>query len=242
MIRIAMRIGRTKSDALPLVLAVVTAFSLCGCADKIAEKKFKEEVPDEFYAAFVTGDICLPSTIATGTTAEGGAPNYPIRIETCIYRCIEVDRDSVRWHYAWQCNDGVCYMALLITGYVKKVKGEKECDPRDLPDPPKSECTNMVFEYLIDPPCCMDEGDGAMYADSTFVVAIPYLDLAQGQEVIERLESGESVHEAAAYVVGAQNFPERQFTVDFDPIHPTLSSHEDLDALGAAACHHIPAP
>jgi hypothetical protein len=221
---------------------VILALSMSAAALVLStciDKKFEETVPKEFDAAFVTGEICLPSNIATGTSEQGGAPEFPIRIETCVYRCVKVDRSTVNWHYAWRCQGDACYMALLITGHVTRIDAEKRCDARDLPDPPKSECKNEVFEYMIDPPCCMGEGDEAGYVADTFVVTVPYLTLEEGEEVIGRINDGEPVTEAAAGVVGNQSYPARQFTVNFDPSHPVISSH---DALGEDTCHHIPAP
>ncbi len=221
------RMGRVL-PALPVLLVLVTGHS---CVDKFP-------LPDEFDAAFVTGEICMPSAIATGTTEVEEGPRYPVRIETCVYRCIEVDRNSVRWHYQWRCSGDQCQMVLLITGHVTRVDGEKDCDARDLPDPPEGECRKEVFEHDITTPCCRGDNKD-QYATGPFLVAVPYLTFDDSQELSDRVAKGESATEAAADIVGNQNISARQFMVSFDPSYPPV---ESVDDLTDADCHHIPAP
>lgn len=212
----------------PVWLVLITGHS---CVDKFP-------LPEEFDAAFVTGEICMPSAIATGTTEVEDGPRYPVRIETCVYRCIQVDRNTVRWNYQWRCSGGQCQMVLLITGHVTKVDGEKDCDARDLPDPPEGECRKEVFEYNITTPCCRGDNKDE-YATGPFLVTIPYLTYDESQELFDRVEKGERITEVAAEIVGNQNIPERQFVVSFDPSYPPV---ESVDDLTDADCHHIPAP
>ena len=226
------RLGRVLL-VLPTLLTVLTGQS-CSI-DKFP-------LPDKFDAALVTGEVCLPSNIATGTTEEDDAPLYPVRIETCVYRCVEVNRETVNWHYGWICQEPLgCQMVLLIMGEVNRVKGEKDCDARDLPDPPKSECKKEVFEFMIDPPCCLDpNGDDVNdYVAGDMVITVPYLTFEDGKEAGERFDAEESAFDIAMDVVGIQNYPERRFTFNFDPDNPVLTSPDELDS---GDCHHIPAP
>jgi hypothetical protein len=196
-------------------------------------------LPDEFDAAFVTGTVCMPSSVRTGTSQSGGAPEYPLRIETCAYRCIDVDRSTVSIRNHWVCLAGQCEMVLLATAHVLKASGQDDCDARDLPDPPSSQCTVERFEFTLSPPCCIDEGSGPEYLNGDVRVTVPYLDLDQGQRVVDRINQGESPSTVIEQEVGRQNYPSRQFIVNFDPGHPEVQTH---DELGPETCHDIPAP
>lgn len=73
----------------------------------------------------------------------------------------------------------------------------------------------------------------------TFLVTIPYLELEQGQRVLDRLEAGDDPHTVLSEEVGVQNYPEWQFTMQFDPSFPAVTTHAQLTA---ADCHTIAAP
>jgi hypothetical protein len=193
-------------------------------------------LPDEFDAAFVTGNVCMPSIIATGT-APGNAPKFPIRMETCVYRCVQVDDASVEFNYFWSCVGEQCQMQLLLTAHVRRVGGQEDCDARQLPAPPASECTQKIFNFDAVPPPAAQDGS---YRAGPFLVTVPYLDFDQGNNVVSRLNNGEAPQVVIPEVVGAQNFPQRQFLVTFDPAAPptTVKASE----LTADTCHPIAAP
>ena len=140
---------------------------------------------------------------------------------------------------AWSCAAGQCRMALLATAHVRRVRGEDDCDARNLPAPKQSECTRETFEWMVPPPRCGSPDCTREYPTGDFLVFLPYLELEEGQEVVDRIEAGESAVVVLQDVVGSQDYRERQFTVNFDPSHPPVS---DPSALTPEDCHSIPPP
>jgi len=196
-------------------------------------------LPDEFDAAFVTGQVCMPTNLATGTSEAGGAPQFPIRFDTCLYRCINLD-PMTSVNSSWSCIGNQCQMVVLASGHARRVGGEEDCDARDLPDPPSGECIERSFPFMLSPPCCTTDAAGNnQYVTGDFQVIVPFLDLDQADEVVSRIKAGESPSVVVSDVVGNQNIPERQFVVNFDPSHPAVASSDDL---GPGDCHSIPAP
>lgn len=222
---------RLAGPACHVALSVVALATLDACVDEFP-------LPDEFDAAFVTGEVCLPTNIATGTTEADGAPAFPVRISTCVYRCVEIEPGSVALRSAWVCSGAACEMTLLASAHVKRVGGD-DCDARDLPDPPASECTPQTFDFMMTPPCCTDNGAGNEFRTGPFRVTVPYLDLDQGNAVVARINAGESPSQVITEEIGLQSYESRQFLVNFDPTNPVVDSH---DALGPETCHAIAAP
>jgi hypothetical protein len=214
-----LRVGRAVS-----VLAVcIPSFGCTAAIDKYP-------LPDEFDAAFVTGTVCMPSTIQAGST-------FPVRMETCVYRCVEVDLDTVRIRYIGGCQGAACQMQLLLTAHLRNVAGQEDCDARDLPNPPAAECTPQVFPFKD--VSALTAGDGSAIS-GVFVVTVPYLDYEQGNTLVSRLNNGEDALTVIPDVVGMQNYPQRQFPVTFDPAAPAVTL--TAEQLGAETCHPIAAP
>jgi hypothetical protein len=214
-----LRVGRAVS-----ILAVcIPAFGCTAAIDKYP-------LPDEFDAAFVTGTVCMPSPIQAGGT-------FPLRMETCLYRCVEVVPGTVAFNYIGGCQGAACQMQLLLTAHLRKVAGQEDCDARDLPNPPAGECTPQVFPFDSVP--TLQAGDGSPIS-GLFFVTVPYLDYEQGNTLVSRLNNGEDALTVIPDVVGMQNYPQRQFPVTFDPAAPavTLTAAQ----LGAETCHPIAAP
>jgi hypothetical protein len=196
----------------------------------------KFPVPSEFDAAFVTGTVCMPTQIQTGADAK-----FAVRFETCVYRCVQIDRTAgIHLNYGWACGGNVCQMALLATAHMLRVKGEDDCDARELPAPKPSECLPETVGFDdIDPPRCQGPSCDEEYLTGPFTVTIPYLDLDQGEDVVDRVSKGENVVQVVQEVVGPQRDPKRAFTVAFDPSYEQFN---DPDALTGADCHEIPPP
>ena len=196
----------------------------------------KFPVPDEFDAAFVTGTVCMPTQIRTGSGAQ-----FAVRFDTCVYRCVQIDRTSgINLNYGWACSGGVCQMALLATAHMLRVKGEDDCDARELPAPKSSECLPETVGFDdIDPPQCQGSSCDEEYPTGPFTVMIPYLDLDQGEQVVARVGKGENVVRVVQDVVGPQRDAERMFTVEFDP---SYGQSNDAMALAGPDCHEIPPP
>ncbi|HEY5955523.1 MAG TPA: hypothetical protein VIV60_03175 [Polyangiaceae bacterium] len=196
------------------------------------------EVPDEFDAPFVTGRVCMPSKVQTGTSGQTNpVPAFPLRIETCIYRCIAIQGSTVTYYS--QCAGNQCMMTLLAYGHALRVPGEQNCDANELPAPDSSECTNETFDFTLEPPGCGNAGCDQQVPKGAFNVSVPYLDQQQGQDLLTRLNRGESLVDAARTVVGTQSYPSRQFVVNFDPSNPAVSG---ADALTDEDCHEIAQP
>ena len=81
-----------------------------------------------------------------------------------------------------------------------------------------------------------EEGD---FVTGPFTVNIPYLDIDQGEEVTARIDAGENLSVVLSEVIGVQNYPQRQFTVDFDLDHPLPA---DAGDLSGGDCHPIGLP
>lgn len=185
-------------------------------------------IPDEFDAAFTAGRVCMPSQIATGVST------YPVRFEYCRYRCITIDQAaSIR--AAWQCALGQCNMMLLATSHATRIDSEDKCDGRDLADPPTDECTPETFDFNVTLPT---SSDGAVKTGD-FLITIPYLELEQADRIVTRLDAGEPTSLVLQEEAGDQNYPSRQFVVNFDTTHAPVESH---DAIAESDCHNIPLP
>jgi hypothetical protein len=211
------------------LLEVGLLASGCGAADKFP-------LPDEFDSAFVTGRVCMPQKVQTGTSAPGAA-DYPIRFETCIYRCVELAPGTVTFRNHWACLGPACEMMLLLTAHVLRVDGQDNCDARELVAPDASECTPQVFDFSAEPPH-IDMGGGDMYLTGNFQVSVPFLDLAQSQKVLAQVDAGISPIEAARNA-GVEVGADRQFGVNFDPANPAVTTHSQLQA---SDCHTIAPP
>jgi hypothetical protein len=193
-------------------------------------------LPDEFDSAFVTGRVCMPQNVQTGTTAPGAA-QYPVRFETCLYRCVEIEPGTVAFRNHWACLGPACEMMLLLTARVLRVAGQQDCDARDLVAPSASECTAQTFEFTAEPPHVVMDGVDT-YVPGNFRVSVPFLDLAQSQKVLAQVNSGVSPIEAAKNA-GVKVPADSQFNVNFDPAHALVTMHNQLQE---ADCHNIKAP
>jgi hypothetical protein len=208
--------------------------ALAGCSsDK--SKGVPIPVPNDFEAYFVAGTVCMPSKIATVTTAPGTAPAHPIRFDICRHRCITLDRGTAVVEAPWQCAAGQCNMLLLGHAHATRVQSEQNCDGRELPSPPPGTCTPETYSFSLEPPCCMN---GNSYVTGNMVTAVPFLTLPQAQEVSDRVAAGENVMTVAQQVAGPPP-ADHQWVVNYDPANPVVS---DAAALGGADCHVITAP
>jgi hypothetical protein len=204
--------------------ALMFALALASCSvDKFP-------LPDEFDAAFATGQVCAPTNVGTAA----GAATYPVRFDLCVYRCITLDRSTTQVRSFYSCSAGVCQMMYLATAHAITDQTQQDCDGRDLVDPPSDECRLERFDFNLSFPDFNGER-----VDGNFLVTIPFLELDQGQRVIDRLQAGEDPHTVISEEVGVQNYPMRQFNMSFDAAHPTITTH---DQLTAADCHDIEAP
>jgi hypothetical protein len=203
-------------------LAVMLALSVASCSiDKFP-------LPDEFDAAFATGQVCAPTQMSNAATT------YPVRFDLCLYRCVTLDRNTAALRSLYTCSGGLCQMTLLATIHAITDQNQDNCDARDMVDPPSDECTVERFDFNVTIPTL----SGAP-ASGPFQVSIPYLELEQGQTVLDRLEAGDDPHLVISEEVGVQNYPERQFSMAFDASYPVVATH---DQLTAADCHTIKAP
>jgi hypothetical protein len=175
-------------------------------------------IPAEFKVAFATGRVCVPKQI--------GNPNpettYPVRFEFCRYRCITLSQQ--RLYTAWQCQGAACQMVMLATGQANRVDTEAGCDARDLENPPPSECTMETFEVAPSVP----DSQGTPITGA-FQTVIPYLTLDQADKVMKRLDAGESPPLVFQEEIGAQNYPNRQFALQFAPTNPNPSTLTEAD-------------
>lgn len=187
-------------------------------------------IPDEFDAAFTAGRVCMPSQVATG-----GVSTYPVRFEFCRYRCINVDKYASKIRAVWQCALGQCNMMLLATTHATRIDSEDKCDGRDLADPPSDECTPETFDFNVSLPSASD----GVVKTGDFLITIPYLELEQADRISSRLDAGEPASLVLQEEAGDQNFPSRQFPVNFDATHAPVEHH---DAIADSDCHNIPLP
>lgn len=209
---------------------------LSGCGSDSGGDDVPIPVPDTFRAYFVAGDVCMPTNIATGSTGPDTAPGYPIRFDVCTHRCITLDRGTATIQTSFLCAAGQCSMMMMASAQATRVQAEKNCDARELPSPPASECRHESFTFTnLDPPCCLDGGN---YVQGNMQVAVPFMDLDQAKQVESRVGAGENPTQVINEVVGPPP-PSRQWLVNLDPAHAPVS---DGASLGGADCHPIPAP
>jgi hypothetical protein len=120
-------------------------------------------------------------------------------------------------------------MAVLTIVEANRVPGEQNCNALELVNPPAGQCEPETFEFndLLEPPLLNGE-----YVADDFTVTIPFFDVAQGEEVVSRIESGESTSQVL------MDYPQtdaaRKFVVNFDPGNPGPPYQLD--------CHTIPPP
>ncbi len=186
-------------------------------------------IPDEFDAAFTVGQICAPQSIATSDGAH-----YPMRLELCLYRCVSIDRSTAEIRSFYQCAGDQCQMTILASAHAHKVTGQENCDARDLVNPPEGECTNTIIDFDVSVPTI-----GGAVKEGTFAVTIPYLELDQGQKVLDRIDKGDDPNTVIQEEVGTQNYPSRQFQLVFSKTATPVTDH---DSLTGGDCHTIGAP
>lgn len=190
-------------------------------------------VPDSFQAYFVSGQVCMPTNIRTGTS-PGSGPEYPVRFDICTHRCITLARGSSAIRTSFLCAAGQCSMVMLGTAPATRVQAEKNCDGRELLDPPQGSCSPESFTFSLSPPAFQD----GSYIEGDMVVSVPFMNLEQAEQVSKRVEAGENAQQVIAEVVGAPP-ADRQWIVNYDPAHPVVS---DGSSLSGAECHPIAAP
>lgn len=123
---------------------------------------------------------------------------------------------------------------LVATAHATRVDGEKKCDARDLADPPASECTPQIFDFNVSLPNI----DGEV-TTGDYLVTIPYLTLEEADRMVERLEANEPTAQVIQEEAGSQNYPSRQFVVNFDGTRAEVITH---DEISSEDCHDIPLP
>lgn len=192
-------------------------------------------IPDEFDAAFPTGQICVPPQVGNPTPAS----KYPVEFRFCLYRCVDLDRTvPVRLTTAFNCSGvpGVpCNMVMLATAHVLKNPNEMGCDATHLASPPPGECRSESVRFMTNVPT---NTEGAT-VEGDFLVTIPYLELEQGERVVARLNAGENRTTVIQEEIGIQEYPGRKFTLNFSSSHPVF---DDSSVLAASDCHEITAP
>lgn len=186
---------------------------LFSCADSFP-------LPDEFDAAFPSGRVCVPKQIQNSSASS----TYPVRFEFCLYRCVTISPDTARLQTAWQCVGDQCNMVMLATAVAHKVPTESGCDANQLIDPPPGECTNTTIQFNATVPNLNGNAQSG-----NFLVSIPYLELEQGQRVVDRIQAGENAGQVLREEVGTQNYPSRQFQLNFDPAHTTPGALSETD-------------
>lgn len=198
-------------------------FGLVGCADSVP-------VPDVFDAAFATGQVCIPSQIATG----GSNTHYPVRFTYNLYDCVHITPGSVRILTVYQGQQ----MVMLATAELTKdtsVESTLGCDARDLESPPAGRYQMTTQDFNVTLP----QFDGGTFATGPFVITIPYLTLEEGQRVMDRLEAGEDARQVISEEVGPQTYPGRQISVNFSETAEPVATPGDI---AASDCHDIPLP
>jgi hypothetical protein len=198
---------------------------LCGSC---AVDKFP--LPETFDVAFAVGEVCVPSQVATGDASMV----YPVRFDLCRYRCIELDRSTARLYPVHSCALGMCKLTLLATATAHSKTDEKDCDARDLVDPPPSECEPERYDFFV--PVPMSNGEAVT---GQVPVYVPFLELEEGQDVIDRLSAGENPADVVREDVGFGGPPERQLNVEFGERFSPVLTH---DGLTAGDCHPIESP
>lgn len=175
-------------------------------------------IPENFKAAFTSGRVCVPKQLGNATAAA----TYPVRFEFCRYRCINITQQQLR--LAWQCQGPACQMMMLAMGDAHRVDTEVGCDARDLESPPADECTMESYPFTVTVP----DSQGTPITGA-FQVQIPYLTLEQADKVMARLDAGESPPLVFQEEIGVQNYPNRQFTLQFAPTSPNPSDATEAD-------------
>jgi hypothetical protein len=194
-------------------------------------------LPDEFDAAFSKGTVCMPSTAHTsGSSAK--PPQFPMRFDFCLLRCVSIVPLSESLTYAWHCPGGQCEMVMLATARLSKAPGTS-CDGCKLEDPPASECEQRSVTFQVDPPAEISASGEKNYLARTFTVRIAYVTLEQAARIQNDIRSGVDPVQAIMANGGGGRHPGRAFTVSFDPNAPPVS---DGNALGGADCHPIALP
>lgn len=209
-------------------LASLCASTQLGCSSDDDKDPFIE-VPDDFRATFVAGQVCMPSEMQTGTSQASGAPTYPMRFDICRHRCITFDRSTLRIQQSFACYAGQCEMAVLTIVEAHRVPSEENCNALELVNPPEGQCTPDFFEFndLLEPPMLNGE-----YVASDFTVTIPFFNVQEGEDVVTRIEAGEPTQQVLMDY--PQTDPDRKFVVNFDP--GNAGPPYELD------CHEIPPP
>ena len=214
-VRVFPRLGAVVLSGLALLLGACSALG--------------PSLPDEFDAAFTVGEVCIPRQIATGPTMT-----YPAEFNLCLYRCVDVVPGTPTVRTVYQCAGGLCQMVMLATAHVTRVEGQEGCTAEALVNPPAGECTTKSFRFDVAVPK-FDSGP----VEGQFQVTIPYLELEQGQRVVDRLSAGEDASLVIQQEVGTQNYPQRQFMLDFSTSYTPVPDH---DSIPATDCFPISAP
>lgn len=207
-------------------LGILGFLGLVGCADNVP-------VPDEFDAAFATGQVCVPSNVATG----GANTHYPVRFVYHLYDCVNITPGTQFIRTIYQGGAPVGTMVMLATAHLTKntaVEQASGCDARDLESPPAGRFTTVTQDFTVSLPKF-----GETPATGPFVVAIPYLTFDQGQELADRIKAGEDPVTVVGDIVGQQNIPSRQFQVTFST---DATPVPDAASIAASDCHDIPLP
>jgi hypothetical protein len=221
-----------------LGLVAVVPFWACSSSNKDGSSGTGVDIPDDFDAAFVTGTVCMPSQIGTGNAGDTQVPQYPLKFATCLYRCVSIDPGTQTVTVAWSGGGGAYQMVLLATVHLRRVTSESNCDGTKLPSPPTNECTNTSFEWMVGVPYTGSESSPT-FLSGAFQVAVPYMSLEEGETLLSRVKGGEPPSQAVLEVLGPQNYPSRQFTVQVDPSFAQLASASDLSS---SDCHTMAAP
>jgi hypothetical protein len=177
-------------------------------------------IPDHFKAAFPSGHVCVAKQVGNGSATS----TYPVRFDFCRYRCISIDRTTAQLRTAWQCAGNFCQMIMLATADAHRVPTEQGCDARELQSPPAGECTPESFSFTAAVPTL-----NGTPQSGNFQITIPYLDINQANKILTRIDAGEPPLAVLQQEAGDQNYPDRQFTVQFDPGNAPATSVFDSD-------------
>lgn len=159
---------------------------------------------------------------------------YPVSFDLCVYRCIDITPGTSAVRTVYQCAGSQCQMVMLATAHATSDPTEEGCDARDLLNPPAGECSVQSFDFDLAVPS-FDSGP----VEGDFVVSIPYLELEQGERVVGRLNNGENPTQVIQEEVGEQNYPQRQFALNFSTAHTPVPDHASIPA---SDCFPISAP
>ena len=134
------------------------------------------------------------------------------------------------------CAAGQCNMMVIAHATARKVEGEP-CDGREVMDPPSDKCDPEMFLF---------EGNGGLtppevngeYHIGDVIVAVPYMDFEESEEVSARVAMGENPIQVINEEVGPQPI-DRQWTVNFGTEYAPVT---DGSAMSGGDCHSIAAP